>query len=319
MHRGGPGPMSRWSGMLEASVTPGPWLGPAARVPLQATSPEPPRARAGPGARKTHPRARPGGRPRALPFGEVRASVQQEAGLGFLPPPVFRPRRWEPGLFTQSQVTFEVEELENHRKGTCTDLVVTPPPSLNTLWVPPCFGTQKGELTRMVKKQRCGVRRGGVVYVWDSVNQRCVMRECGRAPRLPRGELGGRGFTPGSPRPGAGQEREGYLRSCRGCGLPAALIPARREECARREPGVRSREPRQVRGSFRGRSGLRWLGKAGTRCLPATNRHRGEGMEAKRKSRMPESPADKPVEITGLWNPRQTRSIGRSSCGSPGC
>lgn len=200
--------MSRWSGMLEASVTPGPWLGPAARVPLQATSPEPPRARAGPGARKTHPRAGPGGRPRALPFGEVRASVPQGAGLGFLPPPVFRPRRWGPGLFTQSQVTFEVEELENHREGTCTDLVViVTPPSLNTLWVPPCLGTRKGELTRMVKKQRCGVRWGGVVYVWDSVNQRCVMRECGRAPRLPRGELRGRGFTPGSPRPGAGGER----------------------------------------------------------------------------------------------------------------
>lgn len=38
MHRGCPGPVSRWSGMLEASVTPGPGaaacLGPAARVPL---------------------------------------------------------------------------------------------------------------------------------------------------------------------------------------------------------------------------------------------------------------------------------------------
>lgn len=88
MHRGCREPISRWSGVLEASVTPGPgtpWLGPAVRVPLQATSPERPRARAGLGARRRHRRAGPQGWPRALPFGEARASVQWEAELGFCP------------------------------------------------------------------------------------------------------------------------------------------------------------------------------------------------------------------------------------------
>ena len=60
---------------------------------------------------------------RARPFGDVRASVRREARLGFLPPPVLRPRIWGPGLFTQSQVTFEAEERENHGEETRTDLL----------------------------------------------------------------------------------------------------------------------------------------------------------------------------------------------------
>lgn len=98
-------------------------LGPRACVPLQATSLERPRARAGLGARRRHRRAGLWGRPRARPFGEVRASVRREARLGFLPPPVLRPRIWGPGLFTQSQVTFEAEERENQREETRTDLL----------------------------------------------------------------------------------------------------------------------------------------------------------------------------------------------------
>lgn len=40
-------------------------------------------------------------------------------------PRVLRSSIWGPGFFTGSQVTFEVEELENHLDGTHTDRVVT--------------------------------------------------------------------------------------------------------------------------------------------------------------------------------------------------
>ena len=98
-------------------------LGPRACVSLQATSLERPWARAGLGARRRHRRAGLWRRLRARPFGDVRASVRREARLGFLPPPVLRPRIWGPGLFTQSQVTFEAEERENHGEETRTDLL----------------------------------------------------------------------------------------------------------------------------------------------------------------------------------------------------
>lgn len=132
MRGGCPDPMSRWWwGATGSECDPGPgtlWLGPAVRVPLQATSPERPRARAGLGARKRHRKAGPRGRPRALPFGKARASVQREAGWGFCPFQSSDPPIWGLGLFTQSQVTFEVEELVSYEEGTRTDLVVTPLP-----------------------------------------------------------------------------------------------------------------------------------------------------------------------------------------------
>lgn len=123
----------------------------SARAPLRATSPC---AAQGPG--------RAGGQetvegwslgwPRVLPFGEICAAVQREDRWGFLPPRVLRPHIWEPGFFTGSQVTLEVEELENRREGTRTDFVVTPSThthiytSLDTL--PACCGgwgfAQKG-------------------------------------------------------------------------------------------------------------------------------------------------------------------------------
>lgn len=62
--------------------------------------------------------------------------------VGVLPLPVLRPCIWGLGLFfTQSQVTFEVEELVSHEEGTRTDLVVTPVPL--TFWVPACLGRGK--------------------------------------------------------------------------------------------------------------------------------------------------------------------------------
>lgn len=69
--------------------------------------------------------------------GGERASVRRETRLGFLHPPLLRPRIWGQGLFTQSQVTFEVEERENQRENPyrpCCD-----PSSFNTLWVPACL------------------------------------------------------------------------------------------------------------------------------------------------------------------------------------
>lgn len=50
--------------------------------------------------------------------------MQREARWGVLSPLVLRPLIWGPGLFTQSQVTFKVEERENHREETRTDLAV---------------------------------------------------------------------------------------------------------------------------------------------------------------------------------------------------
>lgn len=56
-------------------------------------------------------------------------------------PRVLRPSIWGPGFFTGSQVTFEVEELENHLEWNphrpCCDL---PLHSLDTLWFPAGVG-----------------------------------------------------------------------------------------------------------------------------------------------------------------------------------
>lgn len=182
------------------------------------------------------------------------------------------------------------------------------------------FGTRKGELTWMAKGRGCGVRWGGVVYGWDSGTPRCGMCECGRAPRLPQGELGGRGLAPGSPGPGAGREREGYLRSRRGCGIRAALIPARggRSALARRpECGAEGRGRSEV-ASGAGRVCAGWGRRGRAACrLPTVTEERGWRQSASLGCLSP--PAGKPVVVAGLWHPGQTRSIGGSSRGSPGC
>lgn len=82
-------------------------------------------------------------------------------------PRVLRPSIWGPGFFTRSQVTFEMEELENHLNGTHTDRVVTSP----LIPLTPC-GFQRG-LEVGGQLQGCEGRGGdgewgGVVYVWDS-------------------------------------------------------------------------------------------------------------------------------------------------------
>ena len=116
-------------------------------------------------------------------------------------------RIWGPGLFTQSQVTFEVEERENHREETHTDLVVTRLP------LTPCGcqrvlgGARKGERTGLVKRLGCVLGGEGLFMCGIVWTGRCVMWERGRAPRLPREVPGGRGLTSGSLWPGASRER----------------------------------------------------------------------------------------------------------------
>lgn len=191
--------------------------------------------------------------------------------------------------------------MKNHEEGTRTDLVVTPLP-LTPYGCQRVWGAPKREPTGMVKGRGRGVGWGGVVYVWDSVDPEvCNVGVWTRAP-TPAGVQGGRGLTSVSPWPGAGREREGFLRSPRGCGRWAARAPG--PEGGAHSPGAR--EPGQVRGCSGGRSGLRWLGKAGTRCLPASNRHRG-GVGSESKSRMPGSTSREASCLSWALEPNRRR------------
>lgn len=82
-------------------------------------------------------------------------------------PRVLRSSIWGPGFFTGSQVTFEVEELENHLDGTHTDRVVT---SCSFPWhlVVSSRGLEVGGQLRGCEGRGGGGEWGGVVYVWDS-------------------------------------------------------------------------------------------------------------------------------------------------------
>ena len=240
VHWGCPGPMSRWSRMLEAS-DPRPRGSPLAGPSSARRSPgHLPREAQGPGRARGQEEAPEGwtlGAAAHPPFREDAHLCAVRSRLGFLPLSVRRPRSWEPGLFTQSQVTFEVEELENHREGTphrpCGD-----PPSLNTLWVPPCRGQRRAYADgEDVVSGGEGLFMCGIAWT-----RRCAMWECGCAPRLPRGVRGGRGLKPGSPGPGAGRGLSAVGRSA-GEGLGHPRLRAPREGRTRLVPGEQNREP----------------------------------------------------------------------------
>lgn len=86
--------------------------------------------------------------------------MRLEARLGFLSPRVLRPLIWGPGLFTQSQVTFEVDE--NREEGTLTDLVVTPLP------LTPCGSSVFGGAERRAYADSEGTK------TWCRVGRGCL-------------------------------------------------------------------------------------------------------------------------------------------------
>lgn len=173
----------------------------------------------------------------------------------------------------------------------------------------------------MVKGRGCGVGWGGVVYVWDSVDPKlCDVGVWTSAP-TPAGVQGGGVLTSGSPWPGAGREREVFLRSRRGCGLWAARAPgpeggARLPGAARAEPRAGA-GPRQLPGQFG--SALAGEGEEGGDALPAhgqRSRRRGGG-----KARVSDAGVRQlrsQLLFLGSGTQRQTGSVGGSSRGSLG-
>lgn len=170
----------------------------------------------------------------------------------------------------------------------------------------------------MVKRRGCGVGWGGVVYVWDSVDpELCNVGVWTRAP-TPVGLQGGGGLTSGSPWPGAGREREVFLRSRRGCGRWAA--PARGPEGGARSPGAGRAEPRAGAGprQLPGQVGSALAGEGGD-ALPAggqPSRRRGGG-----KARVSDAwvrQLRSQLLFLGSGTQRQTGSVGWSSHGSLG-
>lgn len=181
---GCPGPGSRWSGMLEASVTPGPGaaprLGLAARVPLQATSSEQPRAR--PGGQEEAPEGWTPRNGRSLcPLGGARhCAAKSQVGVSA----PSHPQTLQLGTRSLHSIPSNFRGRGAWKpSGGDPHKPRRDPLFLNTLRVPPYLGSRKGELTRMVTGRGCGVRWGGLVYVWDSVHwEMCNVGAWTRAP-----------------------------------------------------------------------------------------------------------------------------------------